>query len=64
VEAEMMNHDNLTVLKKARCLAKKALELSERKNFDGVECHYALDDMAQEARYILWETQELEAKDG
>jgi hypothetical protein len=58
-----MNHDNLTVLKKARCLAKKALELSERKNF-GVECHYALDDMAQEARYILWETQELEKEDG
>ena len=59
-----MNHDNLTVLKKARCLAKKALQVAELKDLDDIEKHFALDDMAQEARYILWETQELEEKDG
>ena len=59
-----MIHPSLSVLKKARCLAKKAVELAERKDFDGVECHFALDDMAAEARYILWETQELEKDDG
>ena len=58
-----MIHPSISVLKKARCLAKKAIELAERKGFDGVECHFALDDMAAEARYILWETQELEKDD-
>ena len=55
-----MIHPSITVLKKARCLAKKALQVAELKDLDDIETHFALDDMAQEARYILWETQELE----
>jgi len=58
-----MIHTTIDVLKKARCLAKKAVSLAKRKDLDDVECHFEIDSMAQDAQYVLWETQELEDED-
>jgi len=51
-----MMHTPRQVLKKARCMAKMILKLKDKK-----PCH-EIDDLAQEAQYILIETAELEKK--
>lgn len=58
-----MIHSTMEVLKKARCLAKKAAALARRKDLESVECHHEIDALAQDAQYVLWETQELEEKE-
>ena len=52
-----MLHENELIIKKARCLAKKIIELSKSNKVD--KC-YELDDILQEARYLEFETRELE----
>jgi len=52
-----MLHENELIIKKARCLAKKIIKLSES---DKVSKCYELDDIIQEARYLEYETRELE----
>ena len=49
-----MLHTSNQVLKKTRCLVKKLLKLKKDPS-----C-YELDDIMQEARYLEYETRELE----
>ena len=52
-----MLHENELIIKKARCLSKKIIELYKSNKVD--KC-YELDDIIQEARYLEFETRELE----
>ena len=52
-----MLHENELIIKKARCLAKKIIDLSKSNKVD--KC-YELDDIVQEARYLEFETRKLE----
>lgn len=53
-----MMHTVRQVLLKARCMAKMVMRLKEIK-----PCH-EIDELAQEAQYILLETEELEKSAG
>jgi hypothetical protein len=52
-----MLHENELIIKKARCLAKKIIELTESNK---VQKCFEIDDILQEARYLEFETRELE----
>jgi hypothetical protein len=52
-----MLHENELIIKKARCLAKEIIALSKSNKVD--KC-YELDDIVQEARYLEFETRELD----
>lgn len=52
---DKMIHTEEQVLRKARFLAKRILELGESKEVNGCR---ALDDIVAEARYIEFETRE------
>ena len=51
-----MIHSSKQIIKKARCMAKKILQL---KKSGKVNCH-EIDDLAQEAQYVEFETIELD----
>lgn len=51
-----MMHSSKQIMKKARCMAKKILQL---KKSGKVNCH-EIDDLAQEAQYIELDTRGLE----
>ena len=51
-----MIHSSKQIIKKARCMAKKILQL---KKSGKVNCH-EIDDLAQEAQYVEFETRELD----
>lgn len=52
-----MLHSNEQIIQKARCLSKKIIELAEQNK---VQKCFEMDDILQEARYIEYETRELE----
>jgi hypothetical protein len=57
----MALHTKDEVLRKARCLAKMVAALVKRD--DVPKCH-EIDQMAQEAQYVLIDTKELEEENG
>jgi len=54
-----MLHSDEEIIKKARCLAKKIIDLGETNK---VQKCFEMDDILQEARYLEFETRELDNK--